>query len=315
MNKYIGLVSILFTISFSAVGQNQVDTVYILKGHKAGIASLAFSPDSKTLVSGGQDETMKIWDVTKREETKTISKFGSAPTSLAFSADGQVLAVGNYGAVAVFQTRRWKKKKSRICFPSFVENMAISPDQKKLFASSWKEKSLIMIDFPSLSNEKILKEDNWTDALSLSKNGQLLLTGSHANSVKIWEVASGELINQFQNHDDWVYGCFFFSNDQKVVSVSLDKNIIVSDAKTGKVLQKKLAHDDGISNAVISVNEKLLFTTSLDKTLRIWDVASLELLYTYSGSKEKLISLAASADGKWIAAAGSDQMIHLLKLK
>lgn len=315
MKKYIGLV-LMFPIWVSSLfAQNQVDTVFLLRGHKAGISSLTFSPDSKTLVSGSQDETMKIWDVTSQKEIKAISNFGSAPTSLAFSPDGQFLAVGNYGTIAVFQTRNWKKNKKKVCFPSFVENMVVVPGQTKLVASSWKEKSLIMMDFPSLSNEKVLKEDNWTDAISLSKNGQLIVTGSHSNSLKIWEVSSGELVNQFQNHDDWVYGCYFFDNDRKIVSVSLDKNILVSDAKTGKVLQKKLAHEDGISYAAISIDEKLLVTTSLDKTLKIWNLDSLELLYTYAGSKEKLITLAASPNGKWLAAGGSDQLIHLIKLK
>ena len=42
-----------------------------LKGHMNSVKSVAFSPDSKTLASGSQDETIKLWDVaTGRKATK-----------------------------------------------------------------------------------------------------------------------------------------------------------------------------------------------------------------------------------------------------
>ncbi len=33
-----------------------------LRGHDGGIASIAFSPDEKRIVSGGRDRTLKLWD-------------------------------------------------------------------------------------------------------------------------------------------------------------------------------------------------------------------------------------------------------------
>ncbi len=42
---------------------------YLLKGHEGAVHAVAFTPDSKTLVTGGADATVKLWDLP--EEAKT----------------------------------------------------------------------------------------------------------------------------------------------------------------------------------------------------------------------------------------------------
>jgi WD40 repeat protein len=39
-----------------------------LKGHTHWVRSVAYSPDGKTLASGGPDETIKLWDVSKQAD-------------------------------------------------------------------------------------------------------------------------------------------------------------------------------------------------------------------------------------------------------
>jgi WD40 repeat protein len=65
-----------------------------LKGQKAKVWSLTFSPDSKTLVSGDEKGTITLWDVSRGKELTTFVGHAGKIRCVAISADGKVLASG-----------------------------------------------------------------------------------------------------------------------------------------------------------------------------------------------------------------------------
>ena len=62
-----------------------------LYGHTTAVMSLAFTPDSKTLASAGQDSTVKLWNVATGQTALTVQHLGPA-TGVAFSNDGCLMA-------------------------------------------------------------------------------------------------------------------------------------------------------------------------------------------------------------------------------
>jgi len=68
-------------------------TDYTLNQH--AYVSAAVSPDSKQIVAGSQDGIVKFWDAATGNVKNTLPAFPTAVNSVAFSPDGQTLAVGN----------------------------------------------------------------------------------------------------------------------------------------------------------------------------------------------------------------------------
>ncbi len=57
--------------------------------------SVAFDPSGRTLASGGDDNTVKLWEVTSGKLLHTLEGHEDAVLSVAFDPSGRMLASGS----------------------------------------------------------------------------------------------------------------------------------------------------------------------------------------------------------------------------
>jgi WD40 repeat protein len=64
------------------------------KGHQGSVLSLAISPDGRFLASGGDDQSIRLWEVSSGRELARWQSHESSVTALTFGSDGMLLISG-----------------------------------------------------------------------------------------------------------------------------------------------------------------------------------------------------------------------------
>src|SRR5215216_2774263 len=88
------LICVCLLLTGKLIGRAQKPELVVQTGHNDPITSLAFSLDGKTLASGSNDDTIKLWDVATGRELRTLAGHARGVTSVAFSPDRRTLASG-----------------------------------------------------------------------------------------------------------------------------------------------------------------------------------------------------------------------------
>src|SRR5262249_4649880 len=105
------------------------------QGHTAYVTSLAFSPDGKTLASGGEDKSMRTWEVETGKPLQNLPGHTLKVQCVAFSPDGKLVgSIGDDGVARIYNASSGQIRLAKaILNPSNNEGgyqIAFSPDGK-----------------------------------------------------------------------------------------------------------------------------------------------------------------------------------------
>lgn len=130
-------------------------------------------------------------------------------------------------------------------------------------------------EFMSHSGEAVL-------CAAMSKDGELLATGSQTGAIKVWNLQSGACVRRFdQAHPQGVTSVCFSKDCSQLLSTSFDTTARLHGLKSGKTLKEFRGHSSYVNCGIFTKDHLSIMTGSSDGTVKIWDSKTSECLNTF----------------------------------
>ena len=164
---------------------------------------------------------------------------------------------------------------------------------------------------PGLTLKRILRGHiDWIGRIAWSPDGKFLASPSFDNTIRIWDVATGECEVVLEQHESSVMSVTWSPDGQNLASGSADNTILIWHTSNWKQIKKLNKHKDGVLDVRWSPKKSKLASGSWDDTVQIWDTTIWKSIQTIQ-KKGSVFFVSWSKDGLQLASGGSDKTIEL----
>ncbi len=167
---------------------------------------------------------------------------------------------------------------------------------------------------PDFVLDRTLKgHSGWVTAVAFSADGQRLASGSWDQTVKFWDVATGQGLGTIASKIKGVEALAFSHDGHWLAAESSTNTVALWDTATGREVRTLPGNEPlgflGSSSWVYSIafspDSRWLASGVDNKTVRLWEVKTGRPVRDLAGLRRSVICIAFSPDGRWLA-SGSD---------
>jgi hypothetical protein len=289
--------------------------LHTFTGHEGGVKAVAYSPDGKYLLSGGEDQTLRLWDVARGKEARIFTGHRDAVTSVAFSPDGRLAVSGSSDStLRLWEVASGHELQATENLGWKVTSVAFSPDGKFVLSAA-DDNQVKLWALPKVERVRAFTGHSWrVTSVAFSPDGNFSLSGSEDDSLKLWDVARGQEVRSFRNGLANVT-CVAFSPDGRfALSGGRDKEIKLWNLTSGRQVQEFDGHRQPVRSVAFTRDGRFAISASEDGTIKVWDLGTGKEFRTFRGHTAAVTGIAMSPDGHNLASSSADGSVRIWQL-
>jgi formylglycine-generating enzyme len=275
------------------------DRLQILKGHADEVNTIAFAADGATLASGSRDKTIRLWE-TKSGKLIKVLLGGSdgkghvhlkdQPIScVAFLPDGKTLiscGTNNYVtfwdlASGLWERKAWTNHADK-GYRDGCYHVVISNDGQLCAVAGGvcpqrftRQVSVFHLDHGlkplwNRGHDGILAATH----VAFTTDGTRLLSCGQDNSVRVWEVKTGQLAKTLNGPagNKVIQTALFTPDGKRIVAVTRTGTLCLWSLADGKLLASTKASAKGVLGMALAPDGTTLATCGEDETIQLWNL-------------------------------------------
>lgn len=298
--------------SISEVPAGPVGELKKFEGHTDEVKSVAFSPDGRWAVSGGRDQTARIWELTTGKEDKIIRGHSKEIWAVAFHPNGRQVFTASWDASARLWDAKTGNELKRYSHRLDLNSLAVSRDGNTLMTGSDDHNVYLWNVNSGEETRRIPGHTNFVYAVAFAGNGRLVASGGTDKTVRVFDLTTGQS-SAYEGHNSAVTNVAF-SADSRYVFASGDNFVRQWEIAGGKEARRFEGHNGLVIGMAISSDGRRLLTGGDDRTVRLWDTATGKELYKFTGHADSVTCVAFSGDGRRALSGSLDRTVRLWNL-
>lgn len=280
-----------------------------LKGHEDHVITcLQFNPTSNIIVSGSDDNTLRVWSSITGRCFISLTGHTGGVWSSQLSNDNIVISGSTDRTLRVWNALNGECLHVLYGHTSTVRCMALHGKQ---VVSGSRDATLRVWDIGTGQCVHVLV-GHMAAVRCVQFNGKICVSGAYDYLVKVWDVATETCLHTLEGHSNRVYSLQF--DGRHIVSGSLDTSIRVWCASTGKLKHTLIGHQSLTSG--MQLRNNILVSGNADSTVRVWDINTGKCLQTLSGDhKHQSAVTCLQFNSKFVITSSDDGTVKLWDLK
>ncbi|MDG2220410.1 MAG: hypothetical protein P8L85_03465 [Rubripirellula sp.] len=304
--------------------RNEAQTILTDPGN--AVVAIDISPDQSTVLVAHQDGSVRVYHATTGQpilDFKTVDS--NAPTQVTFVGETLVALSPSAAPTLVHRQPKWILERTigtsqadstisdRVTALDFHPNgmslaVGSGPPSRfgdvKVFAVATGE---LVRDFGEVHSDTVF-------GVAFSPDGRQLASAAADKTIRVLDVATGELIRSLEGHTHHVLSLDWQDDGQTIASASADQSIKVWNVTTGEQRRTISGFSKEITAVEFVQTSNQIVTTCADGNLRLSNSADGKALRNFSASGDFLFAVQVTPNGKNIIAAGQSGAIRVWNL-
>ena len=300
----------LYQSLYEAVKRNKKSSYQSLKKHTGAVNAIVYSPDGKSLYSGGADGKIYKWNTSGHNTVAVQIYSGKDPIkTLSIAPNGNILAMTNESA-NVFVMNLTKTDNASLALKGHTKNVLYTAfTQTNRLVTAAADSTVRVWSLASGISKIVFKSSYGIKTLSMHPNGRSFAVANYKGETLIVSI-NNEHAPFILDRSAGIQ-VLEYSNDGEFIAISNPGNIKLMDIDGRRIVASLQQPKDVVNQIKFDRKDTKLACAYTDGSIRIWDLDHLSHLpIQIKTTSNNVLTIGFNMDGKDLMAGCADNMIY-----